>query len=161
MSALWAQEATPTPEDRAVTKEQIRDKYGIDMSTVRKGPTGLRKVYPEELRKHVTAVSYKVDNLSAFSDELGLSHGVIHHWRKLYGKGALPEGVSMPTPTTNGHTAGLPVIPSEKRTYTRKAAKSNGSAAAATFECASIEDAAAVLGRLSGLSAGRVSITIH
>lgn len=147
MSAVWA-EATA---EEGMTKEQIREQYGIDMSEVKKGPGG-RRVYPEYLRKQIVAVSYKVDQIVGFADELGIHSSSIHQWRRRYGKGEMPSA----TPETNG-TVGLPVVAVEKRVYNRRKAQGP----AATFECASVADAALVLSKLVGVSAGRVSITIH
>lgn len=149
-------------EERDVTNEQILEKYGLDMNLVETPGEGGRRRYPKELQDEIIKLSHQVEDVSVFAKEIGIPVGNIWQWRrKLADKTYRSSKSSSSNGEANGavHSSeGLPLIATTKRPYTRRTTASNGTSA--TFECATVKDAVAILTKFANVS-GRVSITIH
>lgn len=144
-------------EERDVTNEQILEKYGLDMSLVEQNGNSTRRSYPKELQDEIIKISHQVEDVSVFAKEIGIHVGNIWQWRrkranKIHNKGSNGDNGAA---HSNG-SEGLPLIATTKRA--RRTTASNGTA---TFECASVADAVAILTKLASVTSGRVSITIH
>lgn len=147
-------------EERDVTNEQILEKYGLDMSLVEQNGDSKRRTYPKQLQDEIVRVSYQVEDIGVFAKEIGISASNIWNWKRARADKIHSNNRSSNGDATNGavHSSeGLPLIATTKR-LRRTATTTNGTA---TFECASVADAVAILTKLASVTSGRVSITIH